>query len=119
MATELQFQLLASEAVYSVIRDATTGEVADIAGEVFGVWDAADTHDVTTTVDAGLLASADVPSWVAAGYYFGVCYHQEGASPADGDPVRSVGEIFYWNGTSKIQPPKNSEQSQGGLETIS
>lgn len=114
MAKEFQFQLLTSETVYTAARNAVTGQVLIPSSLTFEDWVAAATYDIATTVDDGLLASADMPASSPVGYYFGVCYKQEGASPANGDPVRAVTEVFYWNGTAKIQAPKNSEQAQGG-----
>lgn len=114
MAKEFLFQLTVNETIYTTVRNADTGQVLNPVTLALGNWVAAATYDITTTIDDGLLASADMPVDSPAGYYFGVCYHKVGANPANGDPIRAIGQTFYWNGTAKVQPPKNSEQVRGG-----
>jgi hypothetical protein len=97
MAAEFQFQILQDETVYAVVRDSETGEVCDPADGSFGAWSAFDDHKIAATVDGGLLASADMPADVVAGYYYGVCYN------SDGTQVRSVTETKYWNGSAWVE----------------
>lgn len=107
MAKELIYQGDSSETIDAVLRNALDGKVCRISNKIFEDWGSGSRtradYAIALVMDDGLLAAGDMPTGIAAGWYFAVYTARDGVNPVDEDSYRGQSEEFYWDGTKIIR----------------